>query len=205
MRIGQEAHVEDVVDVERHPVLEAKRHDRDLHALGAVRRKQVDEPLAELIDIEIGRVHDHVGHGPDRLQPFPLENDGLDNPLLAERVPPPGALEAAHQDLVGRLQEQRANLRPAGLQLVDGGLQLFELVNVAADDQGHPMGRRAGGADELGHLGDQGGGQVVDHEPAQVLQCCARLRPARARHPRDDQELGHATILPPSRGRTRAS
>ncbi len=119
-------------------------------------------------------------------------------------MPAPGAFEASHQHLVGRLQEQGAHDRPAGPQLVHSGLEFLQLLHVPTDDQRHPVGRRARGGDQFGHLGDQRRRQVVDHEPAEVLQSGTRLRATRARHPGDDQELGHAHHCGPGLGDERA-
>ena len=48
--------------------------------------------------------------------------------------------------------------------------------------------RGPGRAAELGHLRDERRRQVVDHEPAEVLEDVGRLRAARARQPGDDDD-----------------
>ena len=69
---------------------------------------------------------------------------------------------------------------PLARSCLSGRFQLAELLGVPADDQHHPVRGRPWRRDELGDLGDQGGRQVVDDEPAEVLEGGPRLRAARA-------------------------
>ena len=79
--------------------------------LGRCRGEQVDQPLPELVDVEVGRVDDDVGHAPGSARSSSRSRrDGLDHAFPAEGVAAPGALEAPHQHLVGGLQEE--DLRP---------------------------------------------------------------------------------------------
>ena len=113
-------------------------------------------------------------------------------PSWPERVAPPGPLEPAHQHLVGSLEEQDRDPLARGPQLLDGRLQLAQLAGVAADHQGQALGLGAAGGNQVGHLGDERGGQVVHHVPAQVLEGGTGLGTPRSRQPGDDDELGHS-------------
>ena len=81
MRVGQEAGVEDEVDVEREAVLVAEGDDARLQPGLRLAREQVEQPVAQLVDVELGGVDDHVGLGLHRLEQLPLALDALPHPF----------------------------------------------------------------------------------------------------------------------------
>ena len=198
VRVGQEPAVEHGVGVDRHAVLEPERDDLDLHRVGLGVGEQVEQPLPELVDVELAGVDDDVGRLADGLEQLPLEGDALDHALAAagQRVAAAGALEAADQHLVGRLEEEDLD---RGRRSSGAGSTAWAKSSswppLAPDHEGDPLGLGPGRGDQLGDLGDQGGRHVVDHEPAEVLERGRRLGPAGAGQPGDDDELGHRPIV----------
>ena len=96
----------------------------------------------------------------------PLQGDGLGHPSLPRgwrrRVPSKRRTSTSSD-------ASRNSVRtfdPLARSWADGRLQLVELLGVAPDRPEHPVRGRPRGADQLRHLGDQGGRHVVDHEPA---------------------------------------
>src|SRR5438874_3397252 len=198
VRVRQEARVEHEVDVEREAVLVAERDDRRLQAGPSLAPEQVEQPVAQLVDVELGGVDDHVGLGLDRLEELPLALDALPYPLaLGEGVTPAGVLVTADEHLVRRLEEQNANVGAGLAELVERGCELLE-VGAGANRQRDPLGRGARRLHELGHLGDEGRGKVVDDEAAQVLERVGRLRSSCTRETGDDDELAHVRLRIPT-------
>ena len=61
MRVGEESHVEEEVDVTWRPVLEPKRPDRHPHRACHLLLAELScEPVAQLVDVERRGVDDHV-------------------------------------------------------------------------------------------------------------------------------------------------
>ena len=80
VRVGEEAHVHHDVGVERQPVLVAEALDRDLELRRALVLEHGDEPLLQLVDVELGGVDHQVGVLLDRVQRRPLVLDRLQQP-----------------------------------------------------------------------------------------------------------------------------
>ena len=90
---------------------------------------------------------------------------------------------AGHASMPIEVRDAVAEELPVETGSVDAvvfSLVLCSIGDVAtAHTECHPRGLRTGPERELGDLRDQLGGQVVDHEPTEVLQVVAELRPAR--------------------------
>jgi hypothetical protein len=205
VRVGQEAHVQDHVGVQRQPVLEAEGADRDPQPGRLAAAEGGGDLASQLVDVQVAGVDDQVGVGPQLQEQLALAGDGVDHALAGDRVAAPGRLVPAHEDLVGCLQEQDSDLdalASEGVQLAaevaDG---LGEGAPAGVDDQGDPAGGGAGAArGQDGDPPDERRGQVVDHEVAEVLEHLGRLGPAGARHAGDHDELEWPVVAPPPRG-----
>src|SRR5581483_10711112 len=121
--------------------------------------------------------------------------------LSRERMPPPRLVVAAHQRLVGGLQEQHVDVVAAAPQLLDGLHHVGEVLALPhVDPQRDGLHAPARVRAQLRERRDQGGGQVVHAEVAQVLEALDRVALPRAREAGDDDEadglggdgLGHA-------------
>ena len=74
--VGQEAAVEHHVGVGGDALLVAEGHDPGVQGPGrAGLGERLEDPVAQLVHVEVGRVDDEVGDGPDRLQQLPLPLD----------------------------------------------------------------------------------------------------------------------------------
>jgi hypothetical protein len=162
-------------------VLVAERHDLVCMPASAsmLLAEQVDDPVAQLVHVEVGGVDDHVGLGLHRLEQRPLGSMASAEAVArrSERVAAAGALVAAHQHVGGGLEEQDAHPgAPARSRRARGAPRR----SPARCPRRAPPGRSpAPGAGQLGHLGDELGRQVVDDEPAEVLEVSAACdRPA---------------------------
>ena len=114
VRVGQEAHVEDEIGLERDAVLEPERHDVDPQLLGdRCARHDGEEPVLELADREAARVDHVVGELTRARQPAPLLRDaGLDAAARGlERVPVAGLAEPADKAGIARLEVDELELR----------------------------------------------------------------------------------------------
>ena len=151
---------------------------------------------AQLVRVQLARVDQQVGPLAHRLEQPALVGDRLLHPSGGQGVAAAGALVAADEHVVGGVEEDDPHPVARRAQLVEHVGQVVEVLGTgvaaaAADDQRDPLDARPGPVDHLDHLHDQAGRQVVDDEPAQVLEGRRRGRTARARHPRHHHELAH--------------
>ena len=145
--------------------------------------EQLADPRPQLVRVELTGVEDDVGPGPQHLEQPPLVGDRLLDAARGQRVAPAGALEPPDEHVVGGVEEQDA--APGGgpwrSDSSTGQDVLVLLPAAPADDEGHPLGLGPRAADQLGHLGDERRRQVVDDEPAEVLEGRGRGGAAGAR------------------------
>src|SRR5271165_4774940 len=112
---------------------------------------------------------------------------------------PARPFEPAHEDVVGRVEEQDPYPVTGPFEGIEEGRNVLDVLAAPAPHyEGDPLGLRAGAADEVGHLGDQRGREVVDDKPPQVLQGGGGGGPPGARHAGHDQELAHARSVSPT-------
>ena len=142
-----------------------------------------EEPLAQLAQRQVRRVEDDVGLGADRVEePALLGDRAGDAALVAERVAVARLAEAADQDLVAGLEEDDPGLDAAPLEGAAHGPEGQRRVagpHVEDDrDLGEALAVRR---DELGQVGQQLAGQVVDDGVAEVLEELGRGGLARRR------------------------
>ena len=130
----------------------------------------------------------------------PLAQAGEQRALLADAVDDRAAggqrvaaarlLEAPHQSLVGGLEEDERVLDAALVQLAEQLLELAEVLAAAhVADDGHPVDLAALAAEEVDQRRHELRRQVVDAEPAGVLERVHGLRLAGPREAGDDHEL----------------
>ena len=132
---------------------------------------------SQLVDVELGRVDHEVGSGLHRVEQLPLELDGFGDRLLLDAggmAAPAGAV-ALQQLGRRRLEEQDAHAVAALAQAVDRVEQIV-LRRAGAHHEGQPLRGRAIGAAQLDELLDERDGQVVDDEPAEILEVVGGLR-----------------------------
>ena len=173
---GQEPAVEDEVDVERQAVLEAERHDADLHA-GVRRRRPANSSMIRsrswwtLRSLVSTTMSASAFSGSSICRSRSMLSSSV---AAADGWRRLRALVAADEHVGRRVEEQhtdplcrRRAARRARADLL--------LVVAAADDQRRPVVGAPGTATSSVTL-DQGGRQVVDDEPAEVLEVVGRLR-----------------------------
>ena len=177
-------------------MLVAERDHRRLHVRGLVVAERLEDAEPELVRVQLARVDEQVGPLAHRLEQPALVRDRLLHTARRQRVPPPRALVAAHQDVVGRIEEDDPHPLAGGPQLVEHVGQVVEVLRARvaaapADHQRHPLDAGPGAVHHLDHLHDQAGRQVVDDEPAHVLERRRRGGAPRTGHPRHHHELAH--------------
>ena len=113
--------------------------------------ERLEDAQPELVRVQLARVDEEVGALAHRLQQLALVGDRLLHPAGRQRVAPPRALVAAHEDVVGGVEEDDPHPLAGGPQLVEHVGQVVEVLRAgvaaaAADHQGHPLdpGARAG-------------------------------------------------------------
>ena len=181
--VGQEPAVEHEVDVQGYAVLEAEGHHRGLHGAGLLfGAEHLDQPGPQLVGVELTGVDDQVGPVAEGRQQLPLVGDGVDHPPGGLRVAAPRPLEPADEDVVGGVQVEDPHPVAGAQQDVDGRQHVVEVASAPSHHERHPLHLRPRPVDQLGDLGDEAGGHVVDDEPAQVLQGGAGRRRPGAGH-----------------------
>ena len=158
--------------------------------------ERLEDAQAELVRVELAGVDQQVRPLAHGLQQLALVGDRLLDAARRQRVAPPRALVAPHQHVVGGVEEHDPHPFAGGPQLVEHVGQVLEVLRArvgapAADHERHPLYAGPGAVHHLDHLHDQAGRQVVDDEPAHVLEGRRRRRTAGAGHPRDHHELAH--------------
>src|SRR5512135_1796149 len=96
MGIRQEAHVKDKVGVGRKPVPVSEAHERNHHRTAVCFLEPADDELPQFVNVELGRVDNHIGQLPDRLHQHALAAQAFEHrtvmpkrmrtPRLAEPV-----------------------------------------------------------------------------------------------------------------------
>src|SRR6476661_8253808 len=197
VRVGQEAHVEDDVGIERQAVLEPERHDGDAQLDAAVAREERGQLGAQLVHVEARAVDDDVGGRAQVEEQLALALDAVEEPAVTlQRVRAADALETPHEGLVGRVEEHEAGSLAPGAGRPDGVRELGEPPPGAdVDDDGDLLQvclgvARPGLVAQLGEMAEQLGRQVVDDEPAQVLEDVGGRAAAGAAHAGDDDDGG---------------
>ena len=169
---------------------EADELERELVRAGRRWPSCGEQPLAQLAQRQVGRVEDDVRLGPDRLEPAALLGDRAgDAALVAERVAVARLAEAADQDLVARLEEDDPRPDAATLERAAHRRQGERRVaGPDVEDDRDPREPLAVGRDELGEVGQQLAGQVVDDRVAEVLEELGGGRLAAAGQAADDDD-----------------
>ena len=111
----------------------------------------------------------------------------------ASGMPAPGGVVAADELGRRRVEEHHAHVVAVGAQFADLGEHFGVL---ASGDERQALDVAAGLRRQLDDRADQRGGQVVDHEPAEVLQHVGGPGATRAGQPGDQHDVGHPATLP---------
>ena len=186
-------------------MLVTERGDARLHARGRhFATEERHQAVAQLVDVEIAGVDDEVGlglHGFEE-EPLSLDRVGHGAGLVGKGVPAPGAAVAAHEHVGRRVEEQDAHAVPSGPQLREGR-QHITGVRATTHDEGDPADARARRTGELRDGRDERGGQVVDDEPAEILERQGGLGATGPGQARDHEELTHMLMVPTTFASTR--
>src|SRR3954469_11922651 len=106
------------------------------------------------------------------------------------------AVETSYQYLVACLEKDDARMAALAFELGDRFAQVGgEGTAADVDDAGDAGDRSLGAPTEVDHRGDQARRQVVDDEPAQVLETFRRRTPTRTGQATDDGNLERRTRL----------
>ena len=145
----------------------------------------------QLVDVEVGRVDQDVGVAAQVANHLALAGDPVEKPHAAlQRMRPAGRLLPPHEYVVGCLEEQQPRLHALVDQLVERATQIGEEAARPHVDDDRDLGRTVlFVADQLQHGLQQLRRQVVDHEPAEVLQRLGRGAAAGAGHAGDDDQV----------------
>ena len=170
VRVRQEPAVGDQVGVDREPVLEPERDDVQPQPGHRVAAEVPVHPVPQLVHVQGGGVEHDVGVAADRAQQLALGRDPVqDRARALHRVRPPDVLEPPDQGRVRGLEEQHLRGDAARAERRDRGLQVGrERPRAHVHDRRDSGQRRPVG--QVEHRRQQRRGQVVDHEPAEVLQ-----------------------------------
>ena len=112
-----------------------------------------DDLGPQLVDVEPAGVEHEVGVAAQLAQQRALAGDAVDEPVVAlQRVRPADRLEAAHQRVVGRLEEQHPRAHAALGELVEAGAQVGgEPAAADVDDDGDAVDGALRAAAEVDH------------------------------------------------------
>ena len=178
-------------------MLVAERGNRGLHPTGRrIGGEEIQHPAAQLVHVEIGGVDHYMRLRLHRLEEiaFLLDRFGEREFGRGQWMPPTGALITTNEHIGARLEKSNSQPETLGPQLSERRKSI-RVIWPGTDDQ-HDLGDAgAGGLRQFGDLGDQRWREVVDDEPAKVLEDVGSLRPARTRQPGDHHEVAHAAKL----------
>ena len=201
--VGQHAHVEHIVGIDRDAVLEAERLEHQRHLVGGRLDQGLDVAL-QLRATDVAGV-DHMGVLAQVAQQLALLLNDLHQGLaavgqlgLGQWVAAPGFGETAHQGAGGGVQEQHVQVHARGLE----ALQLLQLARQIGQARG------TAGVDGDCHavamvyvlqahkVGQQLGRQVVHAVVARVFQGVECDRLAGTRHAGDQHNFQIRHSLP---------
>ncbi len=123
-----------------------------------------EDPLAELAQRQVGGVEDDVRLVPDRVEQAPLLGDRARDPaLVGQRVAVARLGEPPDEDLVARLEEEDLGPDPPALECAAHRRQGHDgVAGSDVEDDRRPAESLPVLRDELGQVGQQLAGQVVD-------------------------------------------
>ena len=110
------------------PYLKPKADQRDLEPGRRRSAERPRDPVGELVDVEVGGVDHQVGVGAQVGQQARARGGPVEQPAVAlQRVRPADRLLAAHEHVVGGVEEQdQRDRRRAWPRCVEGGRELLE-------------------------------------------------------------------------------
>ncbi|SCF99680.1 hypothetical protein GA0115255_115112 [Streptomyces sp. Ncost-T6T-2b] len=182
VRVGQEAAVDDQVGVDGQAVLVAEGHHRGPQLRLGLARELGVHLGPQLVHVEAGGVDDQVGVAAQLAQQVALGRDAVDDaPVALEGVRAADGLEAAHEGVVGGLQEDDPPGDVLGLQVREGFAEVVEEAPASyVDDDGDPGHVALGAGAELRPWwGSSAGGRLsTTNQPRSSRHLAAVLRPA---------------------------
>jgi hypothetical protein len=186
--IGQAAHVEHEIGVERDAVLETEGLEQQRQA-GGRNPHEILDPVAQDVGPEVAGVHALREVRQSGEQPaLALDALGQREAAVGKRVAPPRFGEALDQRVGLRLQEQHPHIVAARAEIAELPRQLGERLRAAQlHAQGHA--RVAGPRQEAHGLRQQPGRQVVHVVIAAVLEHVEGHALARAGEAGDQYQL----------------
>ena len=138
VRVGEEAAVEHEVDVDRQAVLVPERHEAGLQRAGALLvAEDLAQAVAQLVHVELGGVDDQIGQAAQLVEQLAFVGDAVGHARArGERVATTRGLVAAHEHVVGGVEEQHLGAGAHLAQLAERGLEVVdELPGAHVDDE----------------------------------------------------------------------
>ena len=144
--------------------------------------------------VQVGCVDDQVGGPADGVEDRTLHLDRFDEPigLLGQRMQTTGCVVSAYQLGGRRVEEEHGHLVAGGAQLADLGEHLDVLP---AGDERQPFDVAVRLRREFDDRSDERGRQVVDDEPAEILENVGDAGPSGAGQAGDQNDVGHGATL----------
>ena len=190
MRIGEESNVENHVGVDRNAVFESERFDRHVESFTPTGLEDVEQTRLQLVHVEIGGVDHEVAIGFDGLEKTTFRVDRLEQSvrLDGQAMPAPRGLVATHQLRGGGVEIDDAHSVSGGSKTGHFGHE-FEVL--ATGDESELVDRRRRLTGQFDDGVDEGGRQVVDHVPPEILEHGGGGASTRAGHAGDQENVSH--------------
>ena len=186
--VGQAAHVEHEIGIQRYSLLEAERLEQQRQAR-AVDFDQVFDPAAQGVGRELAGV-DAMSRFPDLAEQFALARDALGHgkPAIAQGMAPPCFGKALEQGFILGLQKQQFHVHAFLLERRHG---VRQLAHRGAAARVHAQGDAfmAGAGERFEQRHHQGDRQIVDAVVAAVFQDIERDALAGAGQTADQYQL----------------
>ena len=201
VRVPQEPNVEKQIEIGRHAEFESERNECHLEPNGPIAEKCRRDPFFERARREAGCIDDDVRPLAQRGEHAPIRVDCFaQGPRTRMRMTAASLAEAAHEQIVGRIQKE--NVRFVCFRhAIDCGGRIAELVAAAKVERDRHIAR--GRAFERGYDGIKNNRrQVFDTVEAQILKgfyCLAQARTGEARHEDDAQRTHTMKLFSPER------
>src|SRR5580693_2455753 len=128
MRIGQKAYVEYQVGVGRNAITKSKAHNGNQQRPPPRVLKPVNNELAQLVNVELGRVDDDVSQTSYGSHPSPLQTNPFGyGPILTEGMRTPRFAKPPNQRFIARFHEYQGGWM-LGREFAINSRQLFDLL-----------------------------------------------------------------------------
>src|SRR5579862_3350608 len=192
IRVGKKANVKHQYRVGRDAESKAEGNHGNEDGTARLRLTKAElDKIAKFMNVHSGGVDDHVREFAHRLQQHAFKPDPFpDGQITAHGMRPSRLPKPPDQSMVRGLEKNERDFRVRAVQALVHGRELAEGFAFAdVRHHGGALNRTVGLLAELGKLGDETDGKVIDAVVAQILECFQHRALARTAEAGDHNKL----------------